>query len=61
MARNGGKIVLENNQVTQNKGKVAYQKPLFIKQEEMTFPTEIIEKLNGGRFCLQCSGCHGCR
>lgn len=38
-----------------------YQKPIFEKQEQMMFPIEIMEKFNGGRFCLQCSGCHGCR
>jgi hypothetical protein len=52
---------MENNQVAQSKEKVVYQKPLFEKQQKMTFPSEIMEKLNGGRFCLQCSGCHGCR
>ena len=38
-----------------------YQKPLFEKSEGMTFTTEIHEKLAGGRGCLQCSSCHGCR
>jgi len=38
-----------------------YEKPVFIKEKELTFPKEIIEKFNGGRFCVQCSGCHGCR
>jgi hypothetical protein len=52
---------MENNQITQNKEKIGYQKPIFEKQQQMTFPTEIMEKINGGRFCLQCSGCHGCR
>jgi len=39
----------------------AYKKPLFVKEKELTFPKEIIEKFNGGRFCVQCSGCHGCK
>lgn len=53
---------MENKPVIESKEqKVRYQKPLFEKQEQMTFPTEIMEKFNGGRFCLQCSGCHGCR
>ncbi len=38
-----------------------YEKPLFIEKQELTFPKEIWEKFNGGRFCIQCSGCHGCR
>ena len=42
-------------------GKRKYEKPLVEKQEKMTFPMEIIESFNSGRFCVQCSGCHGCR
>lgn len=38
-----------------------YKKPVFVKEKELTFPKEIIKKFNGGRFCLQCSSCHGCR
>ena len=38
-----------------------YRKPVFVKEKELTFPKEIIEKFNGGRFCVQCSSCHGCR
>lgn len=38
-----------------------YKRPVFVKEKELTFPKEIIEKFNGGRFCVQCSGCHGCR
>lgn len=38
-----------------------YEKPLFEERKELTFPKEIWEKFNSGRFCLQCSGCHGCR
>ena len=38
-----------------------YSKPMFIKEEKLTFPKEIIEKFNGGQFCVQCSRCHGCR
>ena len=41
--------------------KVVYQKPLLEKQKGMVFPIEIMEKFNGGRFCLQCSSCHGCK
>lgn len=37
-----------------------YEKPLFEETEGMTFAEEIIQKFNGGRFCLQCSACHGC-
>jgi len=41
--------------------KRTYEKPVFEKQDGLTFPREIIEKFNGGRFCVQCSSCHGCR
>lgn len=43
------------------KSKRVYEKPLFEKSEGMTFTKEIWEEFNGSRFCLQCSGCHGCR
>jgi hypothetical protein len=53
---------MENKQdIGVKENEVHYQKPLFKKEEQMTFPTEIMEKFNHGRFCLQCSGCHGCR
>lgn len=38
-----------------------YEKPLFEEREEMKFPKEIWEAFNGGKRCIQCSGCHGCR
>ena len=39
-----------------------YVAPLFEKQKSMMFPYDIINKFNkDNRFCLQCSGCHGCR
>lgn len=38
-----------------------YEKPVFEKQEGLVFPREIIEQFNEGRFCVQCSSCHGCR
>ena len=38
-----------------------YEKPLFEEQDGMIFPTEIWATFNNGRFCMQCSGCHGCR
>jgi hypothetical protein len=38
-----------------------YEKPIFEKEKSLTFPKEIMEQFNGGRFCVQCSGCHGCR
>lgn len=41
--------------------KLVYEKPLFEKQAGMIFPQQILEKFNGGRFCVQCSSCHGCR
>ena len=43
------------------KKKATYEKPIIIKQKKMTFPMDLIAKFNGGRFCVQCSGCHGCR
>jgi len=43
------------------KSRQVYKKPVFVKEKELTFPKEIIEKFNGGRFCVQCSSCHGCR
>ena len=44
-----------------NEKMIKYEKPLFEDQSGMDFPMQIVEKFNGGRFCLQCSGCHGCR
>ena len=38
-----------------------YEKPLFRERKELAFPKEIWEKFNGGKWCIQCSGCHGCR
>ena len=53
---------MENKtEIERNQKRIHYQKPLFEKQVKMTFPTDVMEKFNGGRFCLQCSGCHGCR
>lgn len=43
------------------KSRRTYKKPVFVKEKELAFPKEIIEKFNGGRFCVQCSECHGCR
>ena len=53
---------MENKLIPQKNGNtIKYQKPLFEKQDGMVFPIEIMEKINGGRFCLQCSSCHGCK
>ena len=38
-----------------------YEKPTIARCARMDFPMEIMEKYNGGRYCVQCSGCHGCR
>ena len=38
-----------------------YEKPLFIEQEGLVFTKEILGEFNQNRFCIQCSGCHGCR
>lgn len=53
---------MEDRRPDQSNGKkVAYEKPLFEEQSGMVFPQQILEKFNGGRFCVQCSSCHGCR
>jgi len=41
--------------------KSGYEKPVFVKEKKLTFPKEIIEKFFSGRYCAQCSMCHGCR
>ncbi len=41
--------------------KTTYEKPKFEEKTSMEFPKEIAEKFNAGHFCIQCSGCHGCR
>jgi hypothetical protein len=41
--------------------KKKYEKPVLKKESKMTFPLEIIDKLNRKIVCRQCSGCHGCR
>jgi len=42
--------------------KTKYEKPLFELQKQMTFGLDILKKFNkDNHFCLQCSGCHGCR
>lgn len=56
-----GKQVAEFYNINSVNVVAKYEKPLFEKQESMDFPMEIIEKFNNGRFCKQCSGCHGCR
>lgn len=51
----------ENYHVKIGEVGISYEKPLFEKQTGMVFPDQIIERHNGGRFCIQCSSCHGCR
>ena len=46
---------------TEIREKTNYEKPLFEREEKMVFPREIVEEFNGGRYCVQCSSCHGCR
>jgi len=43
------------------RSKPIYEKPLFEEEKGLVFPLEVIEKFNGGRFCVQCSSCHGCQ
>ena len=38
-----------------------YEKPVFEESEGLQFTREIWIALNAGRYCMQCSGCHGCR
>jgi len=47
----------------QNNTKVqrTYEKPLFEEQKGLIFSEQILELYNNGRFCVQCSSCHGCR
>ncbi len=48
-------------EIDKNKKQI-YEKPVFVKEKEMTFLKDIIEKnFNGGQFCMQCAACHGCR
>ena len=47
--------------VVENEEKTNYEKPLFEERKELAFPKEIWEKFNGGKWCIQCSGCNGCR
>lgn len=37
-----------------------YEKPLFEESKGMEFTEEIWKKYSAGRFCMQCSACHGC-
>ena len=41
--------------------KIAYEKPVLIKEKTMNFPIELINDSNKKIVCRQCSGCHGCR
>ncbi len=38
-----------------------YEKPLFVENDGLEFTKEILGEFGQGRFCIQCSGCHGCR
>ena len=37
-----------------------YKKPLFVKEKQMVFTLEIVKGLSKGKYCFQCSSCHGC-
>jgi hypothetical protein len=52
---------MENKVNVEIAEKPNYEKPLFEESNGMAFTKEIWDKFNGGRFCIQCSGCHGCR
>ena len=41
--------------------KRTYEKPEMKKEEQMTFPVEIINAKGEKVVCRQCSSCHGCR
>jgi hypothetical protein len=38
-----------------------YEKPKIVKKDKMRFPLDIIEALDKGIVCKQCSSCHNCR
>jgi len=38
-----------------------YKKPVFQKQKGFDFKCIINENFNNAKYCVQCSGCHGCR
>jgi len=39
-----------------------YKKPVFEKEDGLTIGKEIVKCFNkNGKFCMQCSACHGCR
>jgi hypothetical protein len=54
-------IMTDSSAGPYNGKKITYEKPLFEEQAGLVFPRQIMEAYNGGRFCVQCSGCHGCR
>ncbi|MFA5866348.1 MAG: hypothetical protein WC891_00065 [Actinomycetota bacterium] len=55
------KIKSETKQAVGETKISSYQKPKLERKTSMEFPKEIAEKFNAGKFCIQCSGCHGCR
>jgi hypothetical protein len=52
---------METIKIKKETKKAVYEKPKFVERNSLAFPKEIWEQFNGGRFCIQCSGCHGCR
>jgi len=54
-------VEIKNNALRSENKSRKYEKPLLEEHKELTFPLHILEKFNKGRFCVQCSSCHGCR
>ena len=55
----GTAIIQEKNMITEISD--VYEKPAFKKELGLVFPKEVIEEISDGRFCVQCSSCHGCK
>ena len=43
------------------KSKIAYERPILVKEKKMNFPMQIILASGKGVICKQCSSCHSCR
>ncbi len=41
--------------------KIAYERPISVKEKKMSFPIKIMEASGRRVVCKQCSSCHSCR
>ena len=41
--------------------KLAYERPISVKEKKMSFPIRILEASGRAVVCKQCSSCHACR